>query len=127
MATHKGSCHCGAVTFEVEAPEIIKASECNCSMCKACGFVHLIVEKSEFRLLTGENLITTYTFNTRTAKHTFCSRCGIKSFYVPRSHPEGISVNVNCLDLSTIRSVEISRFDGANWEKNVDHFRENLP
>ncbi len=126
MATHKGGCHCGTVTFEVEAPEVIKASECNCSMCKACGFVHLIVEKDQFKLLSGEDAITTYTFNTETAKHTFCSHCGIKSFYVPRSHPNGVSVNVNCLDLSTVKGVDLSQFDGENWEKSVESFRNNL-
>ncbi len=126
MVTHKGGCHCGAVSFEVEAPEVIKASECNCSMCKSCGFVHLIVEKDQFKLLSGKQAITTYTFNTKTAKHTFCSHCGIKSFYVPRSHPDGISVNVNCLDLSTVKSIDLSQFDGENWEKSVDSFRDNL-
>lgn len=126
MSTHKGSCHCGAVSFEVEAPDDIKANECSCSICKACGFVHLIIEKDDFKLLTGENDITTYSFNTRTAKHTFCKHCGVKSFYTPRSHPNGYSINVNCLDLSTFNSIKYGKFDGANWEKNVDKLRENL-
>lgn len=117
MTIHKGSCHCGAVSFEVSAPEIIMASQCNCSICKSCGFLHLIVKKDQFKLLSGEDMITTYTFNTKTAKHTFCSKCGIKSFYTPRTHPDGVSVNVNCLDLSTVKEVKIEQFDGANWEQ----------
>ena len=119
MTVHRGSCHCGAVSFEVTASDTIKASECNCSICKSCGFVHLIVKKDQFNLLSGEDVITTYTFNTKTAKHTFCSRCGIKSFYTPRTHPDGISVNVNCLDLSTVKTIEIDQFDGANWEQSA--------
>jgi len=126
MVKHKGGCHCGAVRFEVEAPQVITAKECNCSICKACGFVHLIVEKDAFKLLSDQDAITTYSFNTHTAKHTFCKHCGIKSFYVPRSHPDGYSVNVNCLDLSTVKSIKHGKFDGANWEKNIDDLRENL-
>jgi len=126
MALHKGSCHCGAVTFNVEAPTTIKANECNCSICKATGFIHFIIEKEAFTLLTGENDITTYSFNTHTAKHTFCKHCGIKSFYTPRSHPDGYSINVNCMDLSTVKSIDYGKFDGDNWEDNVDALREDL-
>jgi hypothetical protein len=113
---HKGSCHCGAVVIEVEAPEDIEAYECNCSMCERTGFLHLIVPAGKFRLLRGQDSLTTYTFNTGVAKHTFCKVCGVKAFYVPRSNPDGFSVNVRCLDKSTIRSVKVLPFDGANWE-----------
>lgn len=116
---HKGHCHCGAVTFEVEAPADIQATHCNCSACSASGFIHLIVERDKFHLLTGADNLTEYTFGTRTAKHFFCKTCGIKSFYIPRSHPDGYSVNVNCLDKGTIASVTIKDFDGANWEDNI--------
>ena len=126
MTTHKGSCHCAAVTFEVEADEEIKANKCNCSICKATGFIHLIVEKDDFTLLTGKDDITTYSFNTHTAKHTFCKNCGIKSFYTPRSHPDGYSVNVNCLDLSTFKNIIYGEFDGENWENNIDDLRVDL-
>ena len=126
MVKHKGSCHCGKVSFKVEAPAVLKASKCNCSICKACGFIHLIVKKEAFSLLSEEKDITTYSFNTHTAQHTFCKHCGIKSFYTPRSHPDGYSVNVNCLDLSTVKSIEYYDFDGAQWEKNVDDLRKNL-
>lgn len=119
MTTHKGGCHCGRVRFEVEAPADIEADECNCSICKMSGYLHLIVPKSDFRLLSGEDAIETYTFNTGVAQHYFCRHCGVKSFYVPRSHPKGVSVNTNCLDPDTIRSLEVTPFDGQDWEQNV--------
>ena len=117
---HSGGCHCGRVRFEVEAPADIEADECNCSICRKSGFLHLIVPASMFRLLEGEDDLTTYTFNTRVARHTFCRFCGIKAFYVPRSHPDGVSVNVHCLDEGTVRSVSVTPFDGTNWEQNID-------
>ena len=83
------------------------------------GYLHLIVDKEHFRLLQGEEAIHTYTFNTGAAKHHFCRFCGVKSFYVPRSHPEGVSVNVNCLDRDSVESVEEEPFDGRNWEQNI--------
>lgn len=113
---HRGSCHCGAVAIEVEAPDDLLVQECNCSMCQRSGFLHLIVPATRFRLLRGQESLTTYTFNTGTARHLFCRVCGIKPFYVPRSNPDGFSVNVRCLDPSTIRSVKIEPFDGQNWE-----------
>ena len=119
MTTHKGGCHCGSVQFEIEAPAAIEASQCNCSICSMSGFLHLFVSKKNFRLLTSEDALSTYTFNTGVAQHHFCKHCGIKSFYVPRSHPDGLSINVNCLDLSTVESVEETPFDGRNWEQNV--------
>ncbi len=119
MVVHSGGCHCGAVRFEVEAPAEIEVHDCNCSICRACGYLHLIVPRERFRLLAGEDELTTYTFNTGTAKHLFCRTCGVKSFYVPRSHPDGVSVNVNCLDEGTVESMEVTDFDGQNWEKNI--------
>ena len=115
---HTGSCHCGAVKIEVEAPEQIVAYECNCSMCRRTAFLHLIVPASRFRLVSGADQLTTYVFNTRTAKHLFCRICGVRPFYVPRSNPDGFSVNVRCLDRSGIRSVEVLPFDGENWDAN---------
>jgi len=119
MTTHKGGCHCGRVRFEVDAPGDIEADECNCSICRKTGYLHLIVPKEDFRLVSGENDLATYTFNTGAAQHYFCRHCGIKSYYVPRSHPDGISVNINCLEPETILSLSVTAFDGANWEKNV--------
>jgi hypothetical protein len=115
---HRGSCHCGAVAFEVEAPEPLLAQRCNCSICAKSGFLHLIVPKSRFSLLRGADNLTTYTFNTGVAKHTFCRTCGMKPFYVPRSNPDGMDVNVNCLDPLPTNLV-IEDFDGRNWEDNA--------
>jgi hypothetical protein len=116
---HTGSCHCGAIAIEVDAPADIEAYECNCSMCERIGFVHLIVPASHLRLVRGREAITTYTFNTGVAQHLFCKVCGVKPFYVPRSNPDGFSVNVRCLDRSTIRSLRVRPFDGRNWEASV--------
>ena len=118
--THVGSCHCGAVRFEVQAPAHIEALSCNCSICKASGLVQLIVAAKDFKLMTGEDALTDYRFNTGAARHLFCQTCGVKSFYVPRSHPDGVSVNVNCLDPATIAEITVTPFDGQNWEDNVD-------
>lgn len=115
---HKGSCHCRTITFEVEAPEVIEADYCNCSICTKSGYLHLIVPLSKFKLLGGEEMISTYTFNTGIAKHTFCKNCGVKPFYTPRSNPDGIDINVHCLDTEGL-TVNITDFDGQNWEQNA--------
>ena len=124
---HEGSCHCGALRFEVEVPAELEVDACNCSMCGRVGYLHLVVPKEKFQLLSGEDWLTTYTFNTGIARHTFCSRCGVKPFYVPRSHPDGISVNARCLDPATVASMTVTDFDGANWEENVRALRERRP
>jgi hypothetical protein len=117
MATHKGGCHCGRVRFEVDAPPRLEVIDCDCSMCAKSGYLHLIVPKEQFRLLSGEQALTSYEFNTRTAKHLFCSVCGIKSFYVPRSHPDGYSVNARCIDEGSVEAMVIIAADGRNWEQ----------
>ena len=119
LVTHTGSCHCGAVRYEVDAPADLDVSECNCSICSRSAYLHLIVPRSRFRLLSGEDQLSTYTFDTHEAKHLFCKTCGIKSFYIPRSHPDGVSVNVRCLDPATIKSIQVEFFDGKNWEQNI--------
>lgn len=115
----QGSCHCKAVLIEVEAPEEIEAYECNCSICTRTGFLHLIVPASAFELIRGEEDLSVYTFNTGTARHYFCRQCGCRPFYVPRSNPDGFSVNVRCLDPETIESLTVTPFDGQNWEGNA--------
>ena len=107
------------VRFAVLAPDEIEVKECNCSVCRMTGFIHLIVGADRFRLLSGEDKLTTYRFNTGTAKHHFCSLCGIKSFYVPRSKPDGFSVNVRCLDPAQVRIVRTTLFDGQHWEEQM--------
>jgi hypothetical protein len=113
---HQGGCHCGRVRFEVLAPAILDVEDCNCSICSKFGFLHLIVTAERFRLLRGAESLTTYTFNTHTAKHLFCSTCGTKSFYVPRSHPDGYSVNARCIDHGTIEKMNLHPIDGRHWE-----------
>ena len=110
-----GHCHCEAVTFEVEAPEQVEVEDCNCSICSMTGYLHLIVPASRFRLLTGEKDLSTYTFGKGIAKHTFCRHCGIKPFYIPRSNPDGVDVNIRCL-VTKPEHIKVVKFDGQNWE-----------
>lgn len=117
MAKHFGGCHCGCVKFEVEAPSQIEATECNCSICGKSGYLHLVVPKSRFTLIRGSEFLSNYMFNTGVAKHLFCNICGIKSFYVPRSNPDGYSINVRCLDPETISQIIVTPFDGIHWEQ----------
>jgi hypothetical protein len=114
LVTHRGSCHCGRVAFEVDAPGAIEALDCNCSICRMSGYLHLIVPAARFRLLSGSDDLVEYTFNTGVAKHRFCRHCGIKSFYVPRSHPDGVDVNVRCLDAATITQLTVTPFDDSD-------------
>lgn len=116
LAVHRGGCHCGAVKFEFDAPRRVVVQDCNCTICAKTGFLHLIVPGSRFRLLTPRDALTEYTFNTGVAKHLFCRRCGIKSFYVPRSNPDGFSVNLRCVDQGTFEAVTTEPFDGQNWD-----------
>ena len=113
--THQGGCHCGAVRFEVTA-DISEVIDCNCSLCAKKGFLHLIVAPEKFRLLQGEEALVTYRFNTGTAKHSFCGRCGIHAFYTPRSHPDQMDVNVRCIEGVDLEALKIAPFDGQNWE-----------
>ena len=112
-----GGCHCGAVRYEADVPREAEALDCNCSICSATGFLHLMVPHEDFRLLAGQDKLTAYRFGTGAAEHLFCSVCGVKSFYQPRSHPEAWSVNVNCLDDASGLELRVTAFDGRNWEK----------
>lgn len=121
--TVEGGCHCGAVRYRVVVRSR-DALECNCSICTKKGFLHLIVAEDDFELLRGGDALTTYTFGTHTAKHHFCSHCGVHSFYRPRSHPDCLDVNLRCLDGIEPSDFLFHSFDGRNWEKNVDALRE---
>lgn len=112
-----GGCHCGAVRFEAEAPGSARLLDCNCSICAKTGYLHLIVPSSAFRLLQGDGSLAEYRFGTGTARHLFCRTCGIKSFYHPRSHPDGISLNARALDGDSWRDLPVDAFDGRNWEQ----------
>ena len=118
MPTYEGGCHCGRVRFRVTA-ELTKVAKCNCSICRKKGFLHLIVAPEQFELLAGEGELVEYRFNTGVAKHQFCRHCGIHAFYVPRSDPDKIDVNVRCLDGVDPDEVEAEPFDGQNWEQAI--------
>lgn len=123
MPIHSGSCHCGRVRFEVEAPEVLELDECNCTICAKAGYLHHVVDKDKFRITVGEEHLTRYKFGTGVAEHPFCSHCGIKAFYYPRAYPQGVSVNARCLDKSTIKSMSVTRrFDALNWEKALETY-----
>lgn len=116
MKTYTGGCHCGAVRFSVEAETSLLIQSCNCSLCAMTAYLHLIVPASRFHLISGEQNLTTYTFNTGVAKHLFCKTCGIKSFYVPRSNPDGFSINARCIDKLDLSQLTIAAFNGQEWE-----------
>ena len=119
MQSHTGGCHCGAVRFSFEAPARVLAHECNCTICAKSGYLHLIVPAVRFNLLSGSESLREYRFGSGAARHLFCSRCGIKSFYVPRSNPDGYSINLRCVDEGSLEVIEVEAFDGRNWELNA--------
>ena len=123
LRTHRGGCHCGAVAFEVDAPARLRVSDCNCSICRTSGYLHLIVPRARFRLLQGADALTEYRFNTGSARHLFCRSCGVKSFYVPRSNPDGYSVNARCLDAATVEGLDIEPFDDNDREASEAKIR----
>ena len=125
MYTCSGGCHCGRVRFEIEIPDRVIVHRCSCSICQKSGYLHLIVTADLFNLLQGEDSLVDYRFHTGVARHLFCGSCGIKSFYVPRSHPESFSVNLNCIDLPDEVDVTIEDFDGRNWSKNRQKMTES--
>jgi len=120
--TFEGGCHCGRVRFRVRTSTLV-ALDCNCSICTKKGFLHLIVTKDAFELLAGAEELATYTWGTGVAKHTFCRVCGMHPFYTPRSHPDGVDVNVRCLDGDAASQFTVEPFDGREWEANVDKIR----
>ncbi|UCH28772.1 MAG: GFA family protein [Myxococcales bacterium] len=120
----EGGCHCGAVRYRVTVRSR-SGVECNCSMCAKKGYLHLIVAEEDFQLVRGADAITTYTFGTHTAKHHFCSRCGVQSYYRPRSHPDKIDVNIRCLDGVEPSDFTYYTFDGRNWEDSVAALRDD--
>uniref|UniRef100_A0AAQ5YIS2 CENP-V/GFA domain-containing protein n=2 Tax=Amphiprion ocellaris TaxID=80972 RepID=A0AAQ5YIS2_AMPOC len=119
LVKHTGGCHCGAVRFEVLSSPDLHVFHCNCSICTKKQNHHFIIPKSQFTLLQGLDNLTTYTFNTHVAKHTFCKTCGVQSFYSPRSNPDGYGVSPHCLDPGTVRSVTVEKFCGEKWEESM--------
>ncbi|MEM6899396.1 MAG: GFA family protein [Pseudomonadota bacterium] len=119
MTIRHGGCHCGAVRFQVELPDSFEVEDCNCSICAKSGNIHVIAPAAHFELISGQDRLTEYTFNKGTANHLFCSVCGIKSFYIPRSNPDGVAITWRCLDDWQDLGVTICPFDGQNWEANA--------
>ncbi len=118
MEWREGGCHCGRVRFKVKS-DLAQVLECNCSICAKKGYLHLIVKAEDFLLLQGAEDQTCYRFNTETAKHYFCSHCGVSSYYIPRSHPDGVDVNARCLDDLVLSDLKIAPFNGREWEANI--------
>ena len=117
-----GGCHCRRIVFAVQGrPE--RVIECNCSICTMKGYLHWIVPRDRFRLITPQENLATYSFNTRVARHHFCSNCGVAPFYIPRSDPDKIDVNARCLDAIDLTRLTIDHFDGRNWEAAIVNYR----
>ena len=115
LVVRGGGCHCGAVRFEVRVVSRPLLQACTCSICRMTGYVHLIVPASRFHLSRGADALTEYRFNTGVARHLFCRHCGVKAFYVPRSHPHGYSINARCLDEDVLADCEwLPPFDDAD-------------
>jgi hypothetical protein len=119
LKTYEGGCHCRRVRFRITVDlEESSVGECNCSICTKKGILHIPVAPDQLEILSGTADLATYTFNTGTAKHTFCRHCGMHPFYVPRSDPENYSVNARCLgDFDPIEMRPRRFFDGPNWEQ----------
>ncbi len=118
MKTMEGGCHCGRVRFRVIA-DLDTVTVCNCSICTKKGILHLIVPPQRFELLRGADDLATYTFNTGVARHMFCRHCGMHPFYVPRSDPDKVDVNVRCIDDVDLAALRPKSFDGRHWEAAI--------
>ena len=100
----------------------VKLIKCNCTICKPLRYLHLIIPHEDFKLISNKENIQSYEFGTKKAKHLFCKFCGIKSFYQPRSHQNAFSINYNSIEKPPKIS-KIIRFDGINFEKNLDYIK----
>ncbi len=116
MQKYQGSCHCGAVKYEVEG-DFKEGMSCNCSHCKRKGFLLAFVPGSQFNLLQGEENLTTYQFNKKHIDHVFCKTCGVQSF--GRGHDkEGnlmIAINLNCLEDFDTDTLTINKVGGKSF------------
>jgi len=128
MSSHeyKGGCHCQAIRYQIKLDQSIgsrKITLCNCSICEKFGYLHLIIPKLQFKLGSDWDLLENYQFNKKIAKHYFCKKCGVKSFYQPRSHPDCWSINVRCIDNFSQLKLRVNNFDGKNWQQNIETIR----
>lgn len=118
MVKASGGCHCGAVKFEIESPQSADMIDCNCSICSASGYIHHFIPHDKFTLLSGSDMLTSYRFGSGEADHLFCMKCGVKSFYQPKSHPGKYSVNYRILDDGHGIISNVKPFDGRNWDRS---------
>ena len=119
LVTHEGGFHCGKVQWQIQAPAHLQTHTCNCSICNINHYQHLIVPKQRFQLLSDPDTLSEYRFGSGLAQHYFCKACGVKSFYIPRSNPDGVSVHARCLNPASVLSITDTPFDGQNWERNA--------
>ena len=113
---HKASCHCGAVKFDVLLPNgLDNPRRCDCSMCRRRGAIVASAPLGGLRVVEGQEYLSMYQFNTMTAKHFFCSRCGIYTHHQRRSYPEEFGFNVACLEgINPFELGEVPTYDGIN-------------
>lgn len=119
---YRGSCHCGRVTFEVQA-KLDYVVDCNCSICRRRGALWHGAKEADLRILSGEEDLALYQFGTNTAKHFFCRHCGIHPFVRPRLDPTRWAFNVLCIDGVDAKSLPVRHFDGVNWEAAASAFQ----
>lgn len=121
LVLYKGGCHCREVRFEVYAEKKLRVFKCNCSVCLMKQNHHFIAKdrQKSFKIVSGENFLSTYTFNTKKAQHKFCKECGVQPFYFPRSNPDGVAITIYCLDDYGSVDYKIIHFDGQNWEQEI--------
>ncbi len=113
MKEYFGGCHCGDIRFKFYSKESVEVWKCNCSICRLNDYEHLFINHDDFKIIKGKELISEYSFSSKTAKHLFCKKCGIKSFYQPRSHPDSYSINLKCVQ-EPPEINNIVNFDGKN-------------
>ena len=112
LQAYRGSCHCGAVTFEISS-DFAELTTCDCSICRRKNALMVKVHESGFTLLSGEGSLTEYRFHTRTARHYFCKVCGIYPFHRKRVTPDFLGINVHCLEGFDPSGIPVRRAPGA--------------
>ena len=126
MPTYRGSCHCGTVTFKIDA-EIRELTTCDCSLCRRKNALMTKVHESELTVLGGEDLLSVYEWNTYRAKHFFCSRCGIYVFHRKRAAPDHLGINVFCLEGFDAGSVPVRATEGIGMSVIDPNARSQWP
>jgi hypothetical protein len=111
MPSYRGSCHCGAVQFQIES-EITDIYSCDCSLCSKKNALMTTVHEDAFKLLAGEDKLSLYQWNTKVARHYFCSACGIYPFHRKRSMPDHYGINVRCLGDFDPSGMDVRQADG---------------